>query len=110
MALANDCDFHLMAFLFRGKTLIRMGENSNKGHPKCRRIYKDRKVGFSQHAEMNVLRFARPNDTLIVVRFKKNGEATMAKPCPHCEEHIRKHNIRKVYYTDWNGNFVKLKL
>ena len=110
MALANNCDFHLVAFLFRGKTLIRMGENSNEGHPKCRRMYRDRKIGYSQHAEMNVLRFAKPNDTLIVIRFMKNGNLTMAKPCPHCEAKIRKMNLRKVYYTDWEGNFVRLKI
>lgn len=57
------------------------------------------------HAESNVLRFYRPGDELIVMRFTKKGNPTMAKPCPHCQAKIDKLNLKRVTYTNWEGEF-----
>jgi deoxycytidylate deaminase len=63
------------------------------------------------HAEMNVLRFARPGDEIDVMRFtKKNHQLTMAKPCHLCEEAMRKAGIKKVRYTNWDGEWVEMNL
>jgi len=56
------------------------------------------------HAEMNVLRFSQPGDELIVYRFKKDGSVSMAKPCKDCRRMIIAKGIKKVTYTDWEGN------
>lgn len=63
------------------------------------------------HAEMNVLRYSKPGDDIHVMRFKKNGLFTMAKPCGYCMKYMRKFEIRRCYYTDWNGawNMIKIK-
>jgi deoxycytidylate deaminase len=61
------------------------------------------------HAEMNVLRWSRPGDTLIVYRFKKDGSPTMAKPCSDCRRMIITCGIKKVTYTDWEGNLHSYK-
>ena len=63
------------------------------------------------HAEMNVLRFAKPGDVLEVIRFRKcNHELTMAKPCDLCMSEIKKSGIKKVRYTNWNGDWETIIL
>jgi len=63
------------------------------------------------HAEMNVLRFSQPGDELEVLRFKKkNNQLTMAKPCKICEKEIRRSGIKKVRYTNWDGQWEEMSL
>jgi deoxycytidylate deaminase len=63
------------------------------------------------HAEMDVLRFAKPGDVLEVMRFFKNSDKmTMAKPCCFCESEIRNAKIKSVRYTNWDGNWVTMKI
>ena len=50
--------------------LTRIGENTNKTHPRFKRQYPDGTWASHMHAEMNVLRFARPGDELEVIRFE----------------------------------------
>lgn len=73
-------------------------------------MYPSGLAGSRLHAEANVCRFARPGDKLIVMRFLANGELTMAKPCDHCEDIIREAGIRRVKYTDWNGDWQTMRL
>ena len=48
--------------------------------------------------------------SIIVVRIKRDtGEFVNSKPCKHCIERIKQHGIRKVYYSDENGNIVMEK-
>ncbi len=62
------------------------------------------------HAEMNVLRFSRPGDEIIVLRFHANGTLTNSKPCTYCEKFIKEYGISKVTYSDWNGELQELNL
>jgi deoxycytidylate deaminase len=101
-------DYHLMAFLKRGKSIVKTGSNSKKTHPKFTRIVGNKKDNAYLHAEMNVLRFAKPGDILIVVRYLKRGKTSMSMPCVHCRKHIKEAGISMVYYTDWNGKMQKL--
>ena len=84
--------------------MVRVGANTYKTHPRFGRVYKDGTVGHHMHAEMNVLRFAKPGDTIEVMRFKKSGGLAMAKPCEHCMRHILEAGIKRVRYTNnFNG-------
>lgn len=51
---------------------------------------------------------ARPSDVLYVVRFLADGTVTMAKPCELCQNMINSYGVKKVYYTDWEGNWNRL--
>jgi deoxycytidylate deaminase len=62
------------------------------------------------HAEMNVLRFAKPGDVIEVLRFKKSGGRAMAKPCRYCMQHIRHAGISKVRYTDEEGGWKTIRI
>lgn len=104
----NGHDFHVVAILKRGKAVVKIGACTHKTHPKSSKKFKSGDVVHSMHAEANVLRNYKPGDQLIVLRFTKAGELTMAKPCPHCQEQIEKLDLKKVVYSNWDGELVRL--
>ena len=107
----NGRTYHLAAILRRNGRVVKIGENTNKTHPKFKRQYKDGTWASHMHAEMNVLRFARPGDTIEVMRFSSVDESlTMAKPCSICMGFIREAKIKKVRYTDWDGNWKEIEI
>ena len=109
-AMSNNRVYHLAAILWRGKRVIRVGANTYKTHPRFKRVYEDGSVGYHMHAEMDVLRFARPGDIIEVMRFKKSGGFAMARPCKHCMKHIRKAGIKKVRYTNDLSQWEEINL
>jgi tRNA(Arg) A34 adenosine deaminase TadA len=111
LAVNNGRTYHLAAILRRNGKVVRIGENTNKTHPRFKRQYSDGSWSSHMHAEMNVLRFAKPGDEIEVMRFKKcDLELTMAKPCSICVKAILAAGIRKVKYTDWKGRWQELNL
>ena len=111
LAMNNGRTYHLVAILRRNGDVVRVGENTNKTHPRFRRQYKDGTWASHMHAEMNVLRFARPGDEIEVMRFSRCGhQLRMAKPCMLCEAEIKKAGISKVKYTNWNGEWEEMKI
>tara|TARA_Y100000310_G_C19940539_1_gene472357 strand:+ start:93 stop:449 length:357 start_codon:yes stop_codon:yes gene_type:complete len=111
LALRNGRDYHLAAILRRNGKVVRIGENTDKTHPRFLRQYPDGSWASHMHAEMNVLRFAKPGDEIEVIRFKKcDHEWTMAKPCLLCMAEIIKSGIKKVRYTNWRGEWEEIVL
>ena len=107
--MQNGRTYHLAAILRRGKQTIKIGANVNKTHPKFGRTYDDGSEAYHMHAEMNVLRFAKPGDTMEVLRFKKSGGWAMARPCRHCIKYIEEAGIKKVRYTNCDGDWEIIK-
>ena len=111
LAMNNGRTYHVAAILRRNGSIVRVGENTNKTHPRFKRQYADGTWASHMHAEMNVLRFAQPGDEIEVMRFSKCGRhMTMAKPCPLCEAEIKKAGIKKIRYTNWDGGWEEEKL
>ena len=111
LAINNGRTYHLAAILRSNGKVIRVGENTHKTHPRFKRQYEDGTWGSHMHAEMNVLRFAKPGDEIEVLRFTKcSHQLTMAKPCSICMQEIKKAGIKKVRYTDWNGAWKEIKI
>ena len=52
----------------------------------------------------------RAGEVVNVVRFTNRGVPTMAKPCTWCQEYMRKRGVRRVKYTNWNGEWEKMHL
>jgi hypothetical protein len=48
-----------------------------------------------------------PSIDMLVIRCRKDGSKSMAKPCVKCLPRIQKAGVRYVYYTDWDGNIQK---
>ena len=89
--------------LLRGKTPIRIGINSRRTHTSAVREH-----SACLHAEMDALIAAKPGDTLVVFRWtKRSAEPTMAKPCTHCEARIKQAKIKKVFFTNWQGEMER---
>ena len=110
LAINNGRTYHLAAILRRNGRVVKIGENTNKTHPRFRRQYADGTWASHMHAEMNVLRFAQPGDEIEVLRFSKCGHLwTMAKPCSLCESEIKKSGIKRVRYTNWEGDWEELR-
>ncbi len=109
-ALNNGRVYHLAAILKRGKRVVKIGENTYKTHPRFKRTYPDGTTGSHMHAEMNVLRFAKPGDTIEVIRFLKTGGQAMAKPCKYCMQHIREAGIKEGKYTNPDGEWECIKV
>ena len=111
LALSNGRTYHVAAILKRKGCVIKIGENTDKTHPRFKRQYPDGSWASHMHAEMNVLRFAEPGDEIEVMRFKKCGHfRTMAKPCLCCMSEMRRAGIKCVRYTNWNGEWETLML
>ncbi len=111
IAMSNGRTYHLAAILKRKGRVVKIGENTDKTHPRFKRMYSDGSFGSHMHAEMNVLRFAQRGDTIEVMRFTACEEhPTMAKPCPLCERHMREAGISRVRYTNWDGKWEEIRL
>ena len=105
----NGRHYHLAAILRRKKQVIRIGVNSDKTHPAYKRYYPDGSSAACMHAEMDALRFSKPGDTLEVLRFRPSGYG-MAKPCSRCMAVIREKGIRKLRYTNSEGEWEEYPL
>lgn len=111
LAISNGRDYHLAAILRRKGKVIKICENTDKTHPRFKRQYSDGTWGSHMHAEMSVLRFARPGDIIEVIRFKKcDHKWSMAKPCSLCMTYMREAGISKVRYTNWKGIWEEIEL
>lgn len=110
-AINNGRTYHLAAILKRRGRVIRVGENTNKTHPRFVRQHPDGSWSCHMHAEMNVLRFAQPGDEIEVMRFKKADHSwTMAKPCSYCMKFLKLSGIKVVKYTNWQGEWETLHI
>jgi tRNA(Arg) A34 adenosine deaminase TadA len=85
------------AMVFRGGALISQGVNHD-----------------TQHAEVQALKKLWPSHregtTVLTIRMTKGGVLGMAKPCPICEAYMRGAGVKKVIYSDKNGQMVTMRL
>ena len=111
LALNNNHDFHLVAYGKVGGS-YRLGTNSDKKSARFKRKYRDGSYGYHLHAEMDLIRQCPEGSLRVihVIRFRKNGDITMAKPCVHCQKFLKEHGIIKVHYTNWDGEWEVMKL
>jgi len=111
IAMNNDQQFHLAAWAKKGSSFV-YGVNSDECSTRFRRKYRDGQIGYHLHAEMALLKKCKEGevDTVKVIRFSKNGNITMAKPCPYCQKFLRQYGVKRVFYTNWNGEWESLKL
>jgi hypothetical protein len=104
----------VVAFVKRGKSFIATA-NCQKSSPRFVRRFKKGKINIAYcgHAEMILLdRIGeiRTGEIINVVRFTNRGQPTMAKPCAWCQDYMRKKGVRRVKYTNWNGEWEKMRL
>ncbi len=94
-----------VAFSKKGETIATAYNRNIYGHSRK----------FSIHAEAALLQklekikaFDRYNNIIILVlRIRKNGQMSMAKPCSQCQNLLNQYNI-KVIYTHWSGDMMEM--
>lgn len=100
---ASKSQFHchrVGAALFKGKSLISVGWNKRKTHPKNACI-------LSRHGEFDTL-IKLPMEQiagarLYIARLTRTGKISYSKPCKDCLSFLKKLPLDKIYYTNYNG-------
>lgn len=99
--------------------IVSSGHNSSKTSTLQDRYNKYRGIDDSTiciprvHAEIAALRPLLKQDvdwmhtSIYVYRELKDGQVSCAKPCPACTRLIHELGIRNIFYTDWDGSYVK---
>lgn len=102
------------AIIVRGGAIISTGINKPK-----RNSFVDLHAyhpGCTIHAEVDAILKARKRTDLTgakiyVARVKKGcGSSGTSKPCPMCQEVIKKYGIKKVYYTSDNDYYETMRM
>jgi deoxycytidylate deaminase len=92
--------------LNKGK-ITGMGFNQLKTHSGLRKDY----GYYSQHAEARaVLNSNGCGDTIVVARRGRDGKVTMSKPCEKCMRLLKNKGIKKIFYTNWEGNIEMMRV
>lgn len=93
-----------------------VGRNSHKTSPRWKRSFPDKKQdSYARHAEMDLLaRLPRSTDFrslyVYVMRWKKDGQISMARPCFACTKRLMDAGVRlsRIHYIDWRGSWQRM--
>ncbi len=58
------------------------------------------------HAERRLLKKGGMK-SVTVLRFNRDGELKMAKPCKHCAKALALANVDRIYYSGYDGQIYK---
>ena len=110
-ALSNSESYHIAAFVPHRNSPI--GVNSSRAFSsRFRKRYANaRDTIHDLHAEADlILKLREVPERICVVRFLSDGSPTMAKPCIHCQNFLRLKGVKRVKYTNWDGEWEFLDL
>lgn len=112
-----------MAVCYNGSQLVSFGWNKPKTESSVSRVistidslYDDSDIDYlspNRHAEVDAMKKIKagtPVDTIVVIRYTKNGDIACAKPCNICKAMIRARGIKTIIYSDHDGNRSIYKL
>jgi deoxycytidylate deaminase len=113
----NTQDYQIGAVLAQGSRIISTGCCSSKSHPqnpKLQNPTKRRNLCAEVLAILRALHSAHVHNisdmNIYVARQTKTGERTMAKPCLYCQKLLSRLQVRKVFFTNWEGKIESLEL
>lgn len=108
--LSYKSEYHhqIGAVLIKKNKIVGTGFNKPyKTHPLSNHPFR------TIHAELDAILDADKEDiegsTIYVYRQHRNGSLATAKPCEHCQELLKRYNIKKVCYTD-SGVYKELTI
>jgi len=109
-ANTNNNEARISACLYKGGSILRVVCNENRTLTYRRKYFAH---GIpTRHAEMNVIH-GIPRDviskcSMLVVRIDKKGNLKSAKPCIACATALYDSGIKKVFYSNYSGEILKL--
>lgn len=106
----SSCEHTLAAVLYKGGSVIRIACNESKPLGYRKKYFAHGEP--SRHAEMNVIH-GIPRDviakcSILVVRLNKKNELKSAKPCLACANALNDAGLKKVFYSSYSGDILKL--
>ena len=106
----SSCEYQLAAVLYKSSAVIRVVYNENKTLGYRKKYFSHGEP--SRHAELSALH-NMPKDvtakcSLLVVRVNRLGELKSAKPCIACAQALKNAGVKKVYYSSYSGEILKL--
>lgn len=110
VAQKSECNFQHGAVIVRAGSVLAAGYNNDRAHPSWGGGPFD-----AIHAEAAAIRMARSKGcslegaTLYVVRYHESG-MRMSRPCPDCMDKIREAGIKKIVYSDRDGDIKHEKV
>jgi deoxycytidylate deaminase len=101
------------ACIFKGSKIISTGKNYVRSCSRIKDIYL--KHPYTLHAEQNAVINAPIGKSLkgcsiFVIRLTPAGNLSMAMPCVYCMDTLRYKGIRKVFFTNYDGDIELFKL
>lgn len=110
---------HVGAVVVEGNRVISSGHNSNKTstiqqkYNQYRHFDDYKNYAPRVHAEIAALTpLLKQNvdwtrTSIYIYREWRDGTVSCARPCPACARLIKELGIKEIYFTDWDGSFVK---
>lgn len=102
------------AVLVRGGSVLNTSCNKNKYRAWGERFRKKQCGHATHHAELGCVlgldRSITEGATMYVVRIGKAGNLRNSKPCPMCEAALEYVGVKKVVYSDEDGNIQSMRL
>lgn len=104
---SNARNFKMGAVVAKGRKILGLGCNDVvKTHPKSNAPY------GRIHAELSAMLNAKMDvagATLYIFRAGNKETPLLAKPCQHCRDLIKTHDIKFIVYSNYGG-FVKVPI
>lgn len=100
-----------IAFLINLNIIEKVGLNKRRTHPEIsKHPYHSGYVGI--HAELDCVLKIDKEDlsayNMLVLRIDRNGKLNMSKPCSGCQSLLGQFNIKNIWYSNSDGEIVKM--
>lgn len=101
---------HIGAVVFKGKRIFGSGHNGIRSSSlPMKHRYWEESLHAEQAALLNLDWDKLKGCSMLVVRVNKTGMFGICKPCPMCSKIINHIGIKNVYYTNEQGEIVRVK-
>lgn len=108
-AKKNEIDnYRHAAAIIKGGRIIAVGVNSNKAGCLIDPIYENKGVHAELDAICKLTEKQIRGSTLYVAGWSRANNLILSKPCPKCQEYIKKFDLKAVYYSTPDGEYERL--
>ena len=107
-AKKSNYKFRVGAVMFSGSKIINKAYND----PNYIGYLRKHSRFPTRHAEIMLFHNTFPDCSVdvLVVRVSKKDKLTMARPCKTCMKYLIEKRVRRVYFTNYDGEIEKIKL
>jgi deoxycytidylate deaminase len=93
----------------KGRILSSGHNKANKTHPSAETNGRNVRIHAEHSALIGVQHYERGNLEVTVVRIRRmDGSFAISKPCSNCMRLMEEAGIKKIHYTDNDGNLITI--